>query len=186
MRADLAVITRVLTSYKMMLDFYGFRLVDDETGLLDRVLPPRNYEPRYRNLVRELFAFTLGATLTQPNFICDLTESGHNNLRISRILKHLSEMGLEYLNAGFLLHVLNEQSENQELQSSFLKSSMDRWWARCIRNDEERAFVGGVIGQVRREELLFTRDMYEKVLQNRKEYGKLSLRTNDDTSPMAQ
>ncbi|KAJ3509122.1 hypothetical protein NLJ89_g5384 [Agrocybe chaxingu] len=87
MKADPAVVERVLESYRLMLDFYGMRLVSTETGLVDRTLPPRNFGARYRNLVR----------------------ASHNNLRISRILKCLSEMGLERLNAGFLLHVLTEQ-----------------------------------------------------------------------------
>jgi hypothetical protein len=52
MRADPTAIARVVRSYELMLDFYGMRLVDPETGLLERSLPPRNYAHRYRNLVR--------------------------------------------------------------------------------------------------------------------------------------
>ncbi|KAL1711012.1 opioid growth factor receptor conserved region-domain-containing protein, partial [Schizophyllum commune] len=111
MKADPATTARLIKSYNMMLDFYGMRLISEETGLLDRVPPPRNFEARYRNLVRH----------------------SHNNLRISRILKCLSELGLERLNAGFLLHVLSEQSEEDELNTPMLQSSMDRWWANCIR-----------------------------------------------------
>ena len=43
------------------------------------------------------------------------SDAPHNNLRISRIFKCLSELGLERLNAGFILHVLNEQSEHDRL-----------------------------------------------------------------------
>lgn len=50
MRADPVVITRVIKSYKMMLDFYGMQLLDQETGLLSRSPPPRNYAARYTNL----------------------------------------------------------------------------------------------------------------------------------------
>ena len=50
MRADPAVIARVITSYELMLDFYGMQLLDRETGLLSRSLPPRNYATRYTNL----------------------------------------------------------------------------------------------------------------------------------------
>lgn len=53
MVADSVVIDRVIESYKLMLDFYGMRLVSTETGLVDRALPPRNYAARYHNLVRE-------------------------------------------------------------------------------------------------------------------------------------
>jgi hypothetical protein len=52
MRSDAAVRARVLRSYELMLDFYGMRLVDRDTGLLDVSLPPRNHEARYRNLSR--------------------------------------------------------------------------------------------------------------------------------------
>ncbi|KAJ3485255.1 hypothetical protein NLI96_g5092 [Meripilus lineatus] len=127
MKKDPEVMGRVLQSYCMMLEFYGMKLDSPETGLLSRVMPESRYADRYRNLVR----------------------SSHNYLRISRILKCLSELGLEHLNAGFLLHVLNEQSEHGELNTSGLKSSMDRWWAHCIRNEEEREWLGGTIKKVR-------------------------------------
>ncbi|KAF9454697.1 hypothetical protein P691DRAFT_804044 [Macrolepiota fuliginosa MF-IS2] len=149
MKANVTVMKRIVGSYELMLDFYGMRLVSGETGLLSRALPPGNYEARYRNLVT----------------------SSHNYLRISRILKSLSELGLEHLNAGFLLHVLNEQSESNELYARGLQTSMDRWWANCLRNAEERSWIGNVIRQVRGGNFIFTREMYEKALQNRKQVG---------------
>lgn len=101
--------------------------------------------------------------------------SSHNNLRISRILKCLSEMGLERLNAGFLLHVLNEQSEANELNSWGIRSSMDKWWANCIRNEEERMWIGALIRQVRLAEdgYVFTREEYEQALHRRDQTGRL-------------
>ncbi|KDR82797.1 hypothetical protein GALMADRAFT_238346 [Galerina marginata CBS 339.88] len=156
MQADPVVIARVIGSYRLMLDFYGMRLVSAETGLVDRALPPRNYAPRYHNLVR----------------------SSHNNLRISRILKCLSELGLERLNAGFLLHVLNEQSEWNELNSWGIRSSMDRWWANCLRNEEERTWIRNLVRRVRSAEeegYVFTREEYEKALRNRAETGRLGI-----------
>ena len=53
MKADPTIIERVIKSYQLMLDFYGMHLVSKESGLVDRVLPPRYFAPRYRNLVRE-------------------------------------------------------------------------------------------------------------------------------------
>jgi hypothetical protein len=53
MRSDPGVVERVKRSYSLMLDFYGMRLVNPETGLIDRALPPRDFMARYRNLVRE-------------------------------------------------------------------------------------------------------------------------------------
>ncbi|CAL1712705.1 unnamed protein product [Somion occarium] len=133
MKKDPAIIARVLKSYRLILDFYGMNLDSSDTGRLSRVKPEAKCQERYRNLVR----------------------SSHNYLRISRILKCLSELGLERLNAGFLLHILNEQSEHQELNNSSLKSSMDRW---KVRSDHD---------------FVFTREMYEKALERRKETGSL-------------
>lgn len=149
MRADAEVMRRIVRAYSMMLDFYGMRLQSEETGLVGRALPPGSYSARYVNL---LFA-------------------PHNNLRISRILKCLSELGLEHLNAGFLLHVLNEQSEHAELKTPFIRDSMDRWWANCIRNDRDREWVTQVIAKVRSGQLVFTRQMYEDVLEGRRQTG---------------
>ncbi|KAF7365073.1 OGFr-N domain-containing protein [Mycena venus] len=155
-KADPRALERLLASYRLMLDFYGMRLVSEETGAVDRALPPRNYAPRYENLVR----------------------SSHNYLRISRILKCLSEFGFERLNAGFLLHVLSEQSEAHELNNPGLRSSMDRWWANCIRNQEEREWVGGIIIKVREEDgYVFTREMYTAALDQRLRTG--SFRSED-------
>ncbi|KAF9221649.1 hypothetical protein BS17DRAFT_785124 [Gyrodon lividus] len=153
-RSDEKTIRRLVKSYEMMLDFYGMRLLS-ETGILGHSLPPQNYSSRYKNLLR----------------------APHNNLRITRILKSLSELGLERFNAGFLLHVLNEQSENNKLNSALLRDSMDRWWANCIRDDYERAWVGRAIANVRAGGV-FTRQMYENAMMSRQSSGRFP----DDTA----
>lgn len=86
-------------------------------------------------------------------------------------------MGLEHLSAGFLLHVLNEQSESHELNSRGLCNSMDRWWANCIRNEEERLWIRDLIQNVRsaKDNYVFTRQDYEEALQNRVKTGRLAL-----------
>ena len=103
--------------------------------------------------------------------------SSHNNLRISRILKCLSEIGLERLNAGFLLHVLNEQSESEELDSWGIRGSMDKWWANCIRDEEERLWIGDLVRKVRSADdgYAFTRQEYKKALGHRAKTGKLDI-----------
>ena len=53
MKSDPVIIERIIESYKLMLDFYGMRLISAETGLVGRALPPRNSAARYYNLVRE-------------------------------------------------------------------------------------------------------------------------------------
>lgn len=83
---------------------------------------------------------------------------------------------MERLNAGFLLHVLNEQSEHDLLNVPYLRNSMDGWWANCIRDDTEREWVWTMINKVREGELVFTRQMYESALERRKETGSLAER----------
>lgn len=97
---------------------------------------------------------------------CSCEGSSHNNLRLSRILKCLSEFNLEHLNVGFLLHVLCEQSESHHLNSSGIQSSMDRWWANCIRDEDKRKQVGQLIRKVRSQKdgYVFTREMYKAVV----------------------
>ena len=52
MKGSPLIMERILMSYKMMLDFFGMRLVSLDQGLLERVLPPKDYTSRYRNLIR--------------------------------------------------------------------------------------------------------------------------------------
>jgi hypothetical protein len=52
---------------------------------------------------------------------------------------------------------------------------MDRWWANCIRNEEERQWIGSLIKKVRNAEdgYVFSRQDYEKVISYRADTGKL-------------
>jgi len=147
MKADPEIIQRLQRSYEIMLDFYGMQLVSVDSGLVGRASPPRDYASRYQNLVR----------------------APHNNLRISRILKCLSEFGLEHLNVGFLLHVLSEQSQSHGLNTPGIRGSMDGWWANCIRNREDRDRVHTLIQKVRTgaDGYIFTRDIYNGLLKDR-------------------
>jgi hypothetical protein len=86
-------------------------------------------------------------------------------------------MGLEHLNGGFLLHVLNEQSEHDTLAGAYLVGSMDRWWASCLRNQQERQVIREAITKVRSGQMAFTREMYEAALKQRQETGTLSIAT---------
>ena len=47
MTKDETIIRRIVTSYKLMLDFYGMRLEDEATGLVSR---SKNHAAQYRNL----------------------------------------------------------------------------------------------------------------------------------------
>ncbi|KAG8850246.1 hypothetical protein FRB96_000478 [Tulasnella sp. 330] len=142
MRVDGRIQERLYTSYKLMLNFYGMRLDDEETGRLSR---SSDHTERYANLVR----------------------SPHNYLRITRILKSLSELGLEHLNIGFLLFVLAEQSEHGQLNTRGIKSSMDNFWVGCIRDDLDREAVETLVERVRYHGLRFTREYYQRALEAR-------------------
>merc|ERR1719230_2288362 len=94
---------RIIASYVTMLDFYGMQLADAETGEVRRS-PPGQYEARYHNLAT----------------------SFHNNLRITRILKCLGEMGLEHMKRPFVEHVLREVYVHGELVPCRI-SCLDYW-----------------------------------------------------------
>jgi hypothetical protein len=110
MCADPLIRERFLVSYDLMLDFYGMRrLVVDrgaDTGALAR---SSNWQARYHNL----------------------NTSGHNYLRITRILKCLGEMGFEHFKLPFLTHVYEEIILYGELEHCW--SSAERYWAPTLR-----------------------------------------------------
>lgn len=52
---------------------------------------------------------------------------------------------------------------------------MDGWWANCIRNQEEREWIGSVIKKARiNDSFVFTRKMYEDALERRRKTGRLA------------
>ncbi|KAG9122517.1 hypothetical protein FRC07_001066 [Ceratobasidium sp. 392] len=150
MNASPEIVARVRRSYELMLDFYGMRLLDMETGLLGR--KENGWEARYQNLTR----------------------ASHNNLRITRILKFLSIASYPHYAAPFVLHVLSEQSEHGLLNTSTLQSSLDQWWANCNRDATERETVQNIVKRVRAasnggDEWVFRRDIYEAMIAARAE-----------------
>lgn len=94
-----------------MLDFYGMRLKNNQTGELER---SENWKERYENL----------------NY------SGHNYLRITRILKCLGELNYEHLKKPFVEFFLKEIFENGKLKNA--KRSCVDYWVEVLRNDNER------------------------------------------------
>ncbi|GAA5993321.1 hypothetical protein JCM10908_001428 [Rhodotorula pacifica] len=147
-KADPAAMSRLLESYRIMLAFYGLRLVDETTGELDledsEAAPsPGSYLRGFRNL----------------------ETNSHNFLRITRVLKCLGEFGLERYPPAFLLFILALQSpppfpssstSSSSSSSSFsedaassgpyldkpsLIRSFDTYWRWCIRDDSDREFV---------------------------------------------
>ncbi|XP_046567301.1 opioid growth factor receptor-like protein 1 isoform X2 [Haliotis rubra] len=102
---------RVLKSYQMMLNFYGMKLKDDETGELER---DRDWRQRFHHLNRSM----------------------HNYLRITRILKSLGELGFEHLKAPFVRFMLKEALERKTLENTI--DSCYNYWIETIKDDEIR------------------------------------------------
>jgi hypothetical protein len=101
-----------MRSYELMLDFYGMRMKNPETGELER---SKNYEARYDNL----------------------NASGHNCLRITRILKSLGELGFEHLKFNFLAFVADEIWRHGELNNC--KATIKNYWTGTLRDNTQRA-----------------------------------------------
>ena len=109
---------RFRKSYEMMLDFYGMRLVNAETGdVARRGDDDDSFLPNYANL----------------------NKCGHNYLRITRILKSLGEMGFEHYKKPFVMHVAREMYTHGHLTNC--EASCLNYWGQTLRDDEDRASV---------------------------------------------
>ncbi|GAA6060732.1 hypothetical protein JCM10212_003776 [Sporobolomyces blumeae] len=133
-RQDSKAMARLVESYKIMLAFYGLRLVDAETGelALEDSTPapsPASYLRRFANLESHT----------------------HNFLRITRILKCMGEFGLDQHPPSFLLYVLSLQASpsSPHLTSASLVRSIYTYWRWCVRDDVDRDFVRARIDGVR-------------------------------------
>lgn len=125
-RSDERAMERLRESYEIMLDFYGMKLNCFWSGELGR--KDQGWEGRYANLER----------------------NGHNYLRITRILKSLSELGWDHLVAPFLLFVLVERAGGE--LGKGVGRSMEGYWRWCLRDQGEREWVGSKIERVGRGE----------------------------------
>uniref|UniRef100_A0A8C3RRP8 Opioid growth factor receptor n=1 Tax=Chelydra serpentina TaxID=8475 RepID=A0A8C3RRP8_CHESE len=105
------VMQRFVRAYKLMLDFYGINLIDQETGEVQKA---ENWRPRFRNLDR----------------------FSHNNLRITRILKCLGEMGYEHYQVRLVKFFLTETLVCQTLPN--VKRSVLDYFLFTIRNKQKR------------------------------------------------
>lgn len=50
MKENPEIIERLLTSYKLMLDFYGLQLINEDTGCIGKSSPPKDSPSRFRHL----------------------------------------------------------------------------------------------------------------------------------------
>ncbi|ODN76051.1 hypothetical protein L202_05996 [Cryptococcus amylolentus CBS 6039] len=120
MKDDPEVLERLLRSYKMMLAFYG---IDFNGGHLKLA---ENHKERLSNL----------------------RSANHNLLRLTRILKHLSEFpALQPHAAPLVLFFTALHSEGLlDFSNSTMRGgSLEGWWSNCFRDVEERKEVRKVV-----------------------------------------
>ncbi|XP_037677433.1 opioid growth factor receptor-like protein 1 [Choloepus didactylus] len=103
-------IRRFLLAYKMMLEFFGIKLID-KTGNVARAV---NWQERFQHL----------------------NESQHNYLRITRILKSLGELGYESFKSPLVKFILHEALVENTLPN--IKQSALEYFVYTIRDRRER------------------------------------------------
>ncbi|XP_008854515.2 opioid growth factor receptor-like protein 1 [Nannospalax galili] len=103
-------IRRFLLAYKMMLEFFGIKLMD-KTGTVARAV---NWQERFQHL----------------------NESQHNYLRITRILKSLGELGYESFKSPLVKFILHEALVENTLPN--IKQSALEYFVYTIRDRRER------------------------------------------------
>ncbi|XP_075701253.1 opioid growth factor receptor-like protein 1 [Rhinoderma darwinii] len=111
MKRDREVRRRFLAAYRLMLEFYGIKLQDCETGKVTR---EKNWMERFYNL----------------------NNHSHNNLRITRILKCLGEMGFEHFQAPLVCFFLEETLCNNYLPN-VARSVLD-YFIFTVKDKQER------------------------------------------------
>lgn len=102
---------RLLRAYKMMLGFYGLRLENDAKGIIG---PSSLYKSR----------------------IAHLNASFHNNLRITRILKALGELGYEHFKKPLVTFLVNEAFQKKTLVNC--RKSCLNFWIPTIEDKKEQ------------------------------------------------
>ncbi|XP_039202638.1 opioid growth factor receptor-like protein 1 isoform X1 [Crotalus tigris] len=103
-------IRRFLLAYKMMLEFFGIKLID-KTG---NVVRAANWQERFQHL----------------------NESQHNYLRITRILKSLGELGYESFKPPLVKLILHEALVEETIPN--IKQSALEYFVYTIRDRRER------------------------------------------------
>ncbi|KAJ8360832.1 hypothetical protein SKAU_G00173570 [Synaphobranchus kaupii] len=102
---------RLVTSYELMLDFYGIELVNKSTGEVAR---SENWMEQFDNLNRNT----------------------HNNLRITRILKSLGDLGFQHYQAPLVKFFLEETLIHGNL--AYVKQSVMDYFLFAVLNKKKR------------------------------------------------
>uniref|UniRef100_A0A8C5R264 Opioid growth factor receptor (OGFr) conserved domain-containing protein n=1 Tax=Leptobrachium leishanense TaxID=445787 RepID=A0A8C5R264_9ANUR len=111
MKKDEEVQRRFIEAYKLMLGFYGIKLVNADTGEVKRT---EKFEERFDNL----------------------DYHSHNNLRITRILKCLGELGFEHYQAPLVKFFLVETLVEKQLPG--VKNSVLDYFLFTVKDKQQR------------------------------------------------
>lgn len=131
-----------------MLRFYGIKLLNEETGEVDR---RRNWKERFDNLNRSVLIFNficlsiyfISDTFEEPTckFLCHLCfRNSHNNLRITRILKCLGLLGFSHYQEPLVRFFLNETLVKQTLPR-VKRSVLDYFMFTVLEREKRRKLI---------------------------------------------
>jgi hypothetical protein len=126
-REDPACLARMVTSLRMMLNFWGASLSPEDP----RPIPATAFVVRCAEWY---------------NRFTNLRRHGHNNMRISRMLKCLGDVGLEHYKRPIVeFYIMNIWGEIAPLAGSGCADSCKRYWVKTLRNDAEREAMEALI-----------------------------------------
>lgn len=106
----------VVASYKLMLNFYGLRLVNEKTGEIDYVEDTKLKRSRMKNL----------------------NNMSHNYLRITRILKSLGHLGFTRYKKPFLDALYRAVFTDKLVPNA--RESYKNFWAATVQYDSPKYF----------------------------------------------
>jgi len=107
MRNDVSIAFRIVRSYRLMLNFYGMRLVDMATGEISK--QPDYWQARYLNL----------------------RMNSHNYLRINRILASLGHMGFHRYRRPWI-EFLQAEIRAEGSLIGVCEHSLSRFWVMAL------------------------------------------------------
>merc|ERR1712217_532091 len=119
---DPACLVKLLTSYKLAMDFFGFTLVDVSTGQLGRTA---NCVDRFANL----------------------NTKQHNFLRLNRIIKWLGEFNLTHYQPE-LIRALARATFEPPRHLWDMRKSLREFFVRLIKDENERSQLSGAVTQL--------------------------------------
>ena len=153
MKASAECRERLLKSYRLILDFWGFRLMREEG---ERMRIGEGEEGGEG-----------GVVVVSEERVDNLVRSSHNWLRVSRVLKSLGELGQERMKLGFVLRLWVVATG--EAGSKGMRRSWEDYWSAVLREEGDRKLAQEV-----REGKWDVRDtrVYAQLLRRRAEERK--------------